>query len=218
MRIFGPETKFSQFMGASIDVILLSLLWCLFSITIVGIGPASTALYYAMAKAVRHDRGGAIKEFFSGLKDGWKNSILIGIFIMLLGVGILMLDGYALVAATVENRIEEPVRFVFGLVEIFFFLGISIYAFPLVSRFEMRFWNVLILSIMLMFRHFWRTLCMVALLLAALLFVIGLPEFFILVPGIYTVILTGPMERILKKYLEASGFQPTDDMDVWYLE
>ena len=44
-------------------------------LTIVGIGPASTALYYATAKALRYERGHALKEFFHGLKASWKISM-----------------------------------------------------------------------------------------------------------------------------------------------
>lgn len=218
MRLFNSDTKFAQFMGGLTDVILLGLLWCLFAATIVGIGPASSALYYAVAKSVRRERGSPFKEFFGAIKEGWKNTLLSSLFLLLLAVGIFMLDGSALLGAMVNQTVEDPLRFALGLLEVFFFLAIAVYAFPLASRFEMRPWNIIIVSISLVFRYFGRTLLMVGELVALLLFLIGIPEFIVLAPGIFAFLLTYPMEKVLGSYLRISGFEIPEDEDTWYLE
>lgn len=219
MRLFNSDNRFSQFMGTLIDLILLGLLWCLFAVTVVGIGPASSALYYAVAKSIRRERGTSpFKEFFRAIKDGWKSALVVELFLILLAVGTLMLDGYALVGALVNHTIEEPLRFVLGLLEVFFFLAIAVYAFPLASRFEMRSWSLIVVSISLVFRYFGRTLLMVAMLAAVLLFLLGLPEFVFLVPGMFVYFLSFPMEKVLGSYLRVSGFEIPEDEDTWYLE
>ena len=218
MKIFSPDNKFSQIIGTLIDLVILSILWVVISLTVVGIGPASTALYYAVAKSIRRERGSTIKEFFRGIKESWKNSILVGLFLVLLAVGIYMLDGYALLGALVNGTVEEPLRFVLGLLELFFFLAIAVYAFPLTSRFEMRSWSIIITAISLVFRYFGRTLLMVAMLIAVVLFLIGLWEFLVLVPGLFVFFLSFPMEKVLGSYLRLSGFEPPENEDTWYLE
>ncbi len=218
MRFLNQDSKFTEIMCGIFDLIMLGLLWCLFAVTIVGIGPASSALYYALAKSVRRNRGSPFKEFFRALKDCWKGTLVIGIFLVLLALGIYMLDGYALLEAMVNHTVTDPFRFVCGVLELFLLLCIAVYAFPLASRFEMRSWNIIIVSVSLVFRHFGRTLLMVAMLLFALLFIIGLPEFFWLVPGLFAYFLTFPMEKVLRKYLERSGLEIPEDEDVWYLE
>ena len=219
MRLFNPETKFMQFLANLTDLILLGLLWCLFAVTIVGIGPATAALYYAVTKAVRRDRGTSpYREFFRAIKESWKTALVLELFLILLAVGTLMLDGYVLLGAIINHTIEEPIRFVFGILEVFFLLSIAVYAFPLVSRFEMRSWNLLILSISLVFRYFGRTLLMVILLTVTVLFLCGLPEFIFITPGIFVLFLSYPMEKILGSYLRVSGYEASADEDAWYLE
>ncbi len=218
MKFFNSDTKFTRFMAGLTDVILLGLLWCVFAVTIVGIGPASSALYYAIAKSVRRERGSPFKEFFRAIKEGWKNTLVVGLFLLLLVVGIFLLDGYALISALVAHTIVEPFRFVCGVLEIFFLLTIAVYAFPLASRFEMRSWNIIIVSVSLVFRYFGKTLLMTGMLAAVLLFLIGLPEFVVLAPGVFVYFLTYPMEKVLGSYLRLSGFEIPEDEDTWYLE
>ena len=218
MKIFNSDTVFSRTMAGLTDLILLGLLWLLISVTIVGLGPATLALYYAVAKSIRRERGNTFKEFFRALKDGWKNALLVEIFLILLALGIMMLDGYALLGALVNGTIEDPVRFTFGVLEVFFFLTIALYAFPLASRFEMRSWNIIIVSVSLAFRNFGRTLLMLVILLFFVALLAGLPEFIFLVPGICAYLLSFPMEKVLGSYLRKTGFDVSGDEDPWYLE
>lgn len=218
MRFFNSDNKFTQFMGGLTDVVLLGLLWCLCAVTVVGIGPASSALYYAVAKSVRRERGSPFKEFFRAIKEGWKGTLVVAVFLLLLLIGIYMLDGYALLGMLVNGTVDEPMRLVFGVLELFFFMAIAVYAFPLASRFEMRPWNVIIVSISLVFRYFGRTLLMMAMLAFVVLLLMGLPEFIFLVPGVFAFLLTFPMEKVLASYIRIAGFEIPEDEDTWYLE
>ena len=55
--IFNINSPFFRVMSKVFDVIVLSLLWTLCCIPVITIGPATTALYYAIVKSIRKDRG-----------------------------------------------------------------------------------------------------------------------------------------------------------------
>lgn len=63
---------FFTIMGKVWDMILLSIIWVLCSMTLVLIGPATTALYYTVVKVIRRERGYVTREFFHSFKDNLK--------------------------------------------------------------------------------------------------------------------------------------------------
>ena len=59
------------------DVMVLNFYFLL--TVIVGIGPAATALYYAIVKNVRRSRSYATTEFFRAFKANFKQGFILGI-------------------------------------------------------------------------------------------------------------------------------------------
>ena len=68
------DSKLSRALTWIIDIIFSGLLWCLFSLPVVTIGAASTALYYAAVKCIRHERGRLTQVFWKGFRDNFKCS------------------------------------------------------------------------------------------------------------------------------------------------
>ena len=63
------ESKLRQAIGFIIDLVFVGILWLLCSLPVLTLGPASTALYYAIVKNVRHDRGQLSRVFFADRKS-----------------------------------------------------------------------------------------------------------------------------------------------------
>ena len=91
MRFFSTDNRLWQLIFLTTDIVLLGLLWIVLSLTIVGFGPASTALYYAIAKSIRRERGRPFREFFHALKQIWWKSMFAGLIIYILMIGICLI-------------------------------------------------------------------------------------------------------------------------------
>ena len=59
------ESRLTAILSAVIDIIWAGLLWLVFSLPLFTIGASSTALYYAVVKSIRHDRGRVSSCFFN---------------------------------------------------------------------------------------------------------------------------------------------------------
>ena len=75
--IFNSENKFFSFMNKAWDVLVLNLYFIL--TVLLGIGPAATALYYAIVKNVRRSRSYATTEYFRAFKNNFKQGLIIGL-------------------------------------------------------------------------------------------------------------------------------------------
>ena len=67
-RMFDPQNSFWRFFGLVPDVLILSLMWVLFSLPVVTIGASTTALYDAVAHGIRFKEGGCISVSGAPLK------------------------------------------------------------------------------------------------------------------------------------------------------
>ena len=71
-NLFNMDNAFFSFISKVCDIMILSTVWILLCIPIITIGPASTALYYAVVKVVRRERGYLLREFFRSFKMNFK--------------------------------------------------------------------------------------------------------------------------------------------------
>ena len=62
-KFFSADNKLFILMSKIFDVMVLGLMWLVFCIPIITIGPASTAMYYTMVKVIRRERSYLFKEF-----------------------------------------------------------------------------------------------------------------------------------------------------------
>lgn len=124
----------------TIDLRILSLIW-------IFCGPAVTALFLAINKILLKQDSGIFKTFFSGYLKNFRQSILIS------GVqGILLFVLYLDMKFFMEKKI-------FILYDIFMILSIlviliSLYIYPLLSRFEISSINLIKLSILYSIKKF----------------------------------------------------------------
>ena len=107
---------------------------------------------------------------------------------------------------------------ILAILKVFLLLGINTYIFPILSRFNVKLPKAILVSIGLMFRHFFLTLVMIVLFFCAVLISIAVPVVCWIVPGIYLLLLSFPMEAILRKYVDPKEAIATDENDPWYMD
>ena len=68
-ELFNTNNAFWIFVGKLVDAMILGLIWIIFCIPIITIGPATTAVYYITLKMVRDEEGYMIQSFLKSFKD-----------------------------------------------------------------------------------------------------------------------------------------------------
>lgn len=84
-KIFGIDTPFFKLMSMIGDLMLLNLMWIVFSIPIITIGASTTALLYTGMKLSKGRDGYVISNFWKSFKLNLKQSTVIWLILLLFG-------------------------------------------------------------------------------------------------------------------------------------
>lgn len=219
-NLFNLDNGFFTFLSKVCDIIFLCIIWLITCIPIVTIGPANTALYYAVVKVIRRDRGYLFREYFRSFKLNFKRAFIIGLMLTVL---------FAVMAIDLRwarlNR-ETAGNFASILYGVFIAITImlsctAIYVFPLLSRFDMTVKQLLKASVLISLRHLPSTIAMAVITAIGALAIYILWIAIFIVPAVVVFLNSFFMERILKKYMPKSE-EGTDEehpaKDEWYLE
>ena len=215
-NLFNMDNAFFRFMGKLFDVVALNLVFIIVCIPIVTIGPAVSALYYASVKSIRRDRSYPIKEFFKAFKRDFKQSFIVGLILVLAAV-IIYVD-IRFVVDYIKNDFTAMryVYLVIGLVISF----ISVYIFPLISRFSLKISGLFRLSFYLAIRHLLTTIVSIILLFGGFVLVYisaGLALLF--VPVLVNLLISIMMEKVLIKCMDmVQTDENYENKDQWYLD
>lgn len=215
-NLFNMDNAFFRFMGKLFDVVALNLVFIIVCIPIVTIGPAVSALYYASVKSIRRDRSYPIKEFFKAFKRDFKQSFIVGL-ILVLAAAIIYVD-IRFVVDYIKNDFTAMryVYLVIGLVISF----ISVYIFPLISRFSLKISGLFRLSFYLAIRHLLTTIVSIILLFGGFVLVYisaGLALLF--VPVLVNLLISIMMEKVLIKCMDmVQTDENYENKDQWYLD
>ena len=215
-NLFNMDNAFFRFMGKLFDVVALNLVFIIVCIPIVTIGPAISALYYASVKSIRRDRSYPIKEFFKAFKRDFKQSFIVGL-ILVLAAAIIYVD-IRFVVDYIKNDFTAMryVYLVIGLVISF----ISVYIFPLISRFSLKISGLFRLSFYLAIRHLLTTIVSIILLFGVFVLVYisaGLALLF--VPVLVNLLISIMMEKVLIKCMDmVQTDENYENKDQWYLD
>ena len=150
---FNPESLIWKPLGALGDLVMLSLLWTLFSVPVVTLGPASAALYDAAVHGIRRKEDTVITRFFAA----FRRELREGVLLTLIWAAIAL----ALWAAAAYGPLPLPA--VPGFVLLFFLLCVQCWLWPALSRFAMKPGARMKSALPLAFGHILRSVPMAAL-------------------------------------------------------
>lgn len=220
---FSTDNKIFGIFSKTFDLMVLGIIWLLLCAPIITIGPASTALYYTIVKVVRRERSYLLKEFWHSFKTNFLQGALISLIYAVFG-GILYVD------FTWANQLAEDSKYNSILMGAFIAIAIfavftAIYIFPLLSRFTQKTGALFRWAFLLSVRHIVSTLLMVLCLAAVLVLAyysyitqVAAPLLLVL-PSLYSLLMSFPMEKIMKKYMPKQEEGEEDDgVDRWYNE
>lgn len=147
MRFNWTDNVVMRALGKIGDMICLNVMWVICCIPIITIGASTVALYTVMLKMVKNEEGYIFRGFLKAFKTNFKQSTIIWIILLLLGI-----------LWTVDFRVAGVIPGMAGIVlrALFLTLGfvllsVTIYIFPLTARYENSikgtFKNALILTV-----------------------------------------------------------------------
>lgn len=212
-KIFGIDSSFTDIMGKLADLVLLSVLWLLCCLPVVTFATSTSALYYTTMKCIRRERGTIGKEFFGFFKSNWKTGIGVSLCYFVLGV-------LALLNIRAVGQMEAGSGlYVFYRVESLWvgllFVFLSIYLFPVFSRFEYGIIEGVKMSLLLSVRHIVRSVVMAVLFGGVVFAVLRFPTAVLILPALWMLILSYLMEKIFVKYMK----EPEEGEEIpWYWE
>lgn len=172
--LFNYDNPVWRFIGKFFDVMILNFLWVLCSIPIFTMGASTTAVYYVTLKLVRDEEGSTVKSFFKSFKENFKQATVIWLILLAVGA-VIGFDLYFFLVMQTQSSTLRTVMLAlfmgFGVV----YLGISLFVFPLQSKFYNPVKKTLFNALFMSIRHFFQTLGILAIdvgLVALALFVL----------------------------------------------
>lgn len=205
LSVEGPVFGFLDKVG---QLIVLSVLWLLGCLPVITIGTSTAALYYAVMKSVRRDRGSAMKEFLGSYKRNLFRGIAVTVPTLIVGsllafnIGLLQTSGGGLYV---------------GSVVLSLLLGACwMYIGPVLSRFTMGAWDAVKLSFVASLSGLQFTLLMMLGFAAVVLLQIYIfpAPMVLLMPGIWCYATTFLIEKALRRYMP----EKNENDDTWYYE
>lgn len=214
-QIFNSENKFFTAMSKAWDVIVLNFYFLL--TVVLGIGPAMTALYYAMVKNVRRSRSYATKSYFHSFAQNFKQGFIIGIIQLATAAGLYYCWGFAM--SMDGSQFIAQVYFTVWFVACLLFVLTSIYVYPLLSRFNLTIGKAIKEAFVFSLRYLPYTLAMMTMFVISAIgiWLLG-PMGAVIIPAVYTLCKSFVMERVLRKHTPKPEGEEANVVDAWYLE
>ena len=178
------------------DIVFLSVLWFVFCIPVLTIGPATTALYYTTVKVIRKDRGYVWREFWHAFKTNFVTGLFYTIILVVAIIGLCF--GLALTADS-KDIMLRIFHYTYMIVS-FLLACLYVFLFPILSRFSLPRLQTLNMSLFLSIRHILTTLALLLLILIGGFAVVMVYPLIFIVPGTITFFCSLLIERVFKKY------------------
>lgn len=212
-EIFGFDKSFMELMEGVAHLMLLSVLWLLCSLPVVTLATSTAALYYAVTKSVRKGHGYPVAEFLSYFKENWKQGIWLSVCYELLA-GAVFLNLWC-ASLLKEQAGHHQIFFIVALWVLFLLVCLSLYVFPIFSRFCYSTKDTLKTALLMSLRHVISSLCMGVLLVFFVLVCAKYLVLLLFVPAFFELLLSFRMEAVFRKYMD----RPKEGEEIpWYWE
>lgn len=217
-NFLNPENKIVQLINRTAYSVVLSILWLLLSCTVIGFGPATTALYHTTVKVLRKDAGSLFSTFFGSIRDSWKTTIPAGILTLVLILSLVVIDLPNLQGLISGNAEVSLFSGILSIIKLVVCPGIVLYMFPIFSRFQVGLARGCFLSVVIALRHLPTTLILTCITVAILLLLWPQPLLVLILPVAYWLFASLFMEKVLISHMSEEDRTPDPSKNQWYLE
>jgi uncharacterized membrane protein YesL len=197
----GPLQNFGRLIA---DVIILSFMWLLFSLPIITIGAATSALYFTTTRRIADREGYITRDFWLSFKKVFKKSTILWLGILALSVGTFLNIRAVNLGYYTESSFALPVNI--GLLILVAMM--SVYIFPVAARFDMNIKTTLKTCFYMAFRHILTTASCMALMAFIVLTVSVMPLFIFFAMGLYVWLSSYLIMLVFQKYRPDMDIDP----------
>lgn len=201
-KIFNVKNPFMQSMGTVFDLFVLNIMWVVCCIPIVTIGPATTAAFYVLIQRARNEHGYMWKDFLRSFKTNLKQGILLGLLLTAVG-GFLAFDVY--LCRISGTGIYSFFLFFFAVFFIFWAMT-TLYAFPILAKFERSIKEILIWAFTLSIKNILMTLMMLFTIVVGLYMCHALPGLLFIMFGLLFQFCSTIFAAIFKPFLPVPDY------------
>lgn len=155
MKFFSPDSPVYRFMQRLTDIVILNLLWLLFSLPVVTLGCSTAAAFSVTLKFVDDTEGHVWNDFIKGFRDNFRQGIPLS-FISIIAPTAVYLDFK--LASDAENAVPF---LIIGFLSAYVLIFSLLYVYPLITRYENTVINSLKNSFRLGMKFFGRTVLLI---------------------------------------------------------
>jgi uncharacterized membrane protein YesL len=194
--LFNIEGVIYKIMTMIYQLVILNLLWCVASIPVITVGASTTALFYVVGKIVRKEEVHEFRDFIKSFKNNFKQATCIWLILcaayLMIYTNLSFLEHYSSMGGLMLV-VQLPVLAMVAIVTVF--------VFPLLSRYESNVMAIIKVSWILGIKHIFSCLASLAIIAAAAFMTSLVPALFLMIfissaaLGIYMV-----FNKILEKY------------------
>ena len=197
------------------DAFMLNILWLIFCIPIITIVASTAAFYHTFNKVIRCERGHLFHEFIKNFRLNLIQGIMF-FFVFSLTFFLLILNKN--ISYDIGGLYISLFLICLYFILIFIVCAITLYVFPILSRFEMKLISILKLSVYMCFRYFPSTLLMLALAVFSFFAVYYFWPFIFFVSVFVLYPFSLVMEKVLIRHTPiTSDMGDNDKKEKWYI-
>ena len=184
------------------DILILSILWMLFSLPVVTLGASSAALYHSVHKVLLNGEGYVFSTFWNSFRTNLKQGVLLTL--ILIPLAIFVVISWFFSDGVGRTHILGIIYFAVSILCALLFLILLTTIFPLLSRFYMTIPNLLKATIALGITRIGFTLMLIVIfLMCASAFLVAPVTGFVL-PACFAMAAERILEPGFKKLADAS--------------
>lgn len=188
----GPFYKFGSMLA---DVMILSFVWLFFSIPIFTIGASTTALFYVTTRRISNKEGYLLRDFWKSFRQNFLQATACWMLLVLLFI-ILLINIRNINIIGTMRVVVLPFQYCFAL-ELFL---MSIYVFPIIARFDLKFKELVKTAFFMANKHIFTSITCVVTGGAIWVGIYYYPLFAVIAIGVYAFAISYFIMRVFKKY------------------
>lgn len=197
--LFNYDGPVIQALNKVADGICLSVLWLISCLPLVTIGAATTALYYATNKCIRHGEGHIWREYWRSFRSNFKQATILWLILFAL-YGLLGASCYSSYWLCSAGTLPKEM-FYFLLIVIAVIAAWAALLFPYLARFQNTNRMILKNCLGIALMNIPVTLLQLVFLLLSLAMVVVFPLAILCAPGVYMIMSCYSLESVFKKYM-----------------
>lgn len=201
MHLFSINGPLWRFFNLVYNLVILHILWVVYSLPVVTIGASTTALYYSCMKMIRTNEGYVSKNFHHSFKQNLKQSTVI--WLIMAAVLFLFITDlrYGMFLGNTAGKLMIIGCSVFLIPTVL----TCMYIFPVQAKFENTIWDNVKNALLLSLKHFPCSLLLCLIYGTVLLLTVSFPPFIVLMlccgGGLTAYLTSNIFIFIFRKYL-----------------